>query len=69
MTALKASVVLTSVGLFFTLLCLIKSTPLTITGFFMLGLPCFGMAIAIYLAAIARLVMRGLASHRRAAHR
>lgn len=56
MNEIRAMIVFATLGLLTTLVCLIKTTPLTMTAFFAIGLPCFGLGILAYLVLGLRLI-------------
>jgi hypothetical protein len=49
---LRASIALTAIGMAFTLWCLIETTAISMTLFFSLGIPLYGLAVVLYLIEI-----------------
>lgn len=63
---LKWAIAFVSAGTAAAMLCLIKTTPITMSVFFFFGLPCFAVAISIYLSLFIRFLRLGSALiHRR----
>lgn len=54
--SIKTMVLFVVAGLAPTIVCLVKTTPLTMLAFFMVGLPCFAAAILIYALFLLRLI-------------
>lgn len=54
----KLALVLTAGGFVFASLCLYKTTPLTMLGFFNLGLPLFAGGIAVYAYDLAVIILQ-----------
>lgn len=61
----KAAVAFVSAGMAAAVACLFWTTPLTMTVFFFIGLPCFGAGALLYLSLLAQFLSVSLSMVRR----